>query len=133
MEVQKEKVLEAIENPNCGYFYETSQENFKKIPGMPVAYWASEKLIEDFDKAISMEDVLDVRQGLATADNNRFIRLWHEVEDEKCKYDSQDAKDLLENKKKWIPYNKGGQRRQWYGNYDYLVNWENDGYEYFKI
>ena len=109
--------------------YIADQENFKKIPGMPVAYWASENIIDDFDKAKSMEEILDVRQGLATADNNRFLRLWYEVEESKCKFDSKNAKDLLDSKKKWIPYNKGGQRRQWYGNYDFLVNWENDGFE----
>ena len=76
-----------------------------------------------------METLLDVKQGLATADNNRFLRLWYEVEIDNCKFDSVNAEDLIENGKKWIPYNKGGQRRQWYGNYDYLVNWENDGYE----
>lgn len=129
MEVQKEKVLEAIENPSCGYFYETSENNFEKIPGMPIAYWAGDGIISAFDNGTLMEEILDVRQGLATADNNRFLRLWYEVEENKCKFNSKDADDLIENKKKWIPYNKGGQRRQWYGNYDYLVNWENDGYE----
>ncbi|MDE8256652.1 BREX-1 system adenine-specific DNA-methyltransferase PglX [Erysipelothrix rhusiopathiae] len=129
MEVQKKKVLEAIANPNCGYFYETSQSNFEKIPGMPIAYWASDNIIKAFENGILMGEVLDVKQGLATADNNRFLRLWHEVEEDKCKYDSNNAEELIESKKKWIPYNKGGQRRQWYGNYDYLVNWENDGYE----
>jgi len=109
--------------------YETNQENFKKIPGMPIAYWASEQLIKDFEEAIPMEDVLKVKVGLQTGSNDKFIRLWYEVETDKCKFDSKNAKDLIESKKKWIPYNKGGQRRQWYGNYDYLVNWENDGYE----
>jgi len=105
------------------------QEEFKKIPGMPVAYWASENLIQDFEKAKKMDDCLDVRQGLATGKNAEYIRQWYEVEQEKSKFDSKNAEDLIASKKKWIPYNKGGQRRQWYGNYDYLVNWENDGYE----
>jgi hypothetical protein len=129
MQVQKEKILEAIDNPDCGYFYETSKDNFAKIPGMPIAYWASANIIKDFEIGTLMEEMLDVKQGLATADNNRFLRLWHEVTQEKCKFDSKNAEDLIESKKKWIPYNKGGQRRQWYGNYDYLVNWENDGYD----
>lgn len=129
MEVQKKKVLEAIENPDCGYFYETSENNFEKIPGMPIAYWASDGIISAFDNGTLIEEVLDVRQGLATADNNRFLRLWYEVVDNKCKFNSKNAEDLIESKKKWVPYNKGGQRRQWYGNYDYLVNWEKNGYE----
>ncbi|GAA3657972.1 BREX-1 system adenine-specific DNA-methyltransferase PglX [Asaccharospora irregularis] len=109
--------------------YFISQNNFKNIPGIPIAYWASANIIKDFEIGTLMEEMLDVKQGLATADNNRFLRLWHEVTQEKCKFDSKNAEDLIESKKKWIPYNKGGQRRQWYGNYDYIVNWENDGVE----
>jgi len=129
MEVQKEKVLEAIENPHCGYFYETNTDNFLKIPGMPIAYWASDSLVDVFENGIFMDDILDVKVGLQTGNNNKFLRLWHEVEQEKIKFDSKNAEDLIESKKKWVPYNKGGQRRQWYGNYDYIVNWENDGVE----
>lgn len=129
MKVQKEKVLEAIDNPDCGYLYETSVENFKKLPGMPVAYWASHNIIKAFENGILMDEVLDVKVGLQTGNNNKFLRLWYEVNQEKCKFDSKNAEDLIDSKKKWIPYNKGGQRRQWYGNYDYLVNWENDGFE----
>lgn len=128
MEVQKIKVLEALKSKDCSYLYEINQEKFKKIPGMPIAYWASDNLLSDFECANTMENILDVKQGLATADNNRFLRLWHEVNLNKCKFDAKNAKDLLESHKKWIPYNKGGKRRQWYGNYYYLVNWENDGY-----
>ena len=129
MDIQKEKVLKAIEDKDCGYFYEAEENNFNKIPGKPIAYWASENIIKAFKNGEMMENLLDVKQGLATADNNRFLRYWFEVNINKCKFDSVDAKDLIESGKKWIPYNKGGQRRQWYGNYDYLVNWENDGYE----
>ena len=129
MQVQKEKVLEAIENPDCSYFYETSKDNFAKIPEMPIAYWASDSIIKDFENGILMEEILDVKVGLQTGNNNRFLRLWYEIDQEKCKFDSKNAEDLINSKKKWIPYNKGGQRRQWYGNYDYLVNWENDGYD----
>ncbi|HHU54036.1 MAG TPA: BREX-1 system adenine-specific DNA-methyltransferase PglX [Clostridiaceae bacterium] len=110
-------------------FVQISTEDFSKIPGQPIAYWASKNIFKAFENGKKMETLLDVKQGLATADNNRFLRLWYEVEIDNCKFDSVNAEDLIENGKKWIPYNKGGQRRQWYGNYDYLVNWENDGYE----
>lgn len=109
--------------------YTASQSNFSKIPGSPVAYWASEAMINIFLKSMSIEDLLNVRQGLATADNNRFTKLWNEVSITKCKFDSKDEDDLQESGKKWVPYNKGGQRRFWYGNYDYVVNWYNKGYE----
>src|SRR5699024_5289542 len=61
--------------------------------------------------------------------NKIFLRMWYEVEQNKCKFDSENAEDLIKANKKWVPCNKGGQRRQWYGNYDYIVNWENDGSE----
>ena len=129
MEVQKQKVLEALKDKDCGYFYETSDENFFKIPGSPIAYWVSENLINDFETGVKMESTVSPKQGLATADNNRFLRAWWEVVTNKIKYDSENVEQLTESKCKWVPYNKGGERRQWYGNYDYLVNWENDGFE----
>lgn len=109
--------------------YSADQTNFSKIPGSPVAYWASNSVIRIFEKGEKVEDLLNVRQGLATADNNRFLRLWHEVNIQTCKFDARNASDLYKSQKKWVPYNKGGERRQWYGNYDYVVNWANDGYE----
>lgn len=129
MEVQRRKVKEALANPNCGFFYESSQTNFSKIPGSPVAYWASSSLLMDFEKGYPTEKLVNVKQGLATGDNNRFLRLWYEVDPSNCKFDSVNAEELLKSGKKWVPYNKGGERRNWYGNYDYLVNWENDGFE----
>lgn len=129
MQVQQQKVLEAINSDNCDYLYETDQRNFEKIPGSPIAYWASDSVIKAFESGKAMGDVLDVKQGLATADNNRFLRLWYEVDIGKCKFDSKNSDELLLSQKKWIPYNKGGQRRQWYGNYDYMLNWEKDGFE----
>lgn len=129
MEVQRQKVLAALADKDCGYFYETDQANFSKIPGAPIAYWVSPSVIQDFQTGTIMDEVMDVRQGLATADNDRFLRLWYEVSDDRCKFDSSNAQELIESGKKWVPYNKGGERRQWYGNYDYLVNWERDGFE----
>lgn len=129
MEVQHVKTLEAIQNPQCGYFYETEQDNFEKIPGMPIAYWASSNLIEAFKNGKPMNSIIDPKQGLATADNNRFLRLWHEVDINKISFNSNSIESSIESKAKWFPYNKGGARRQWYGNYDYVVNWENDGFE----
>ena len=129
MEVQRKKVKEALSTQDCGYFFESSQSIFSKIPGSPVAYWASSNMLMDFEKGFPTETLVDVKQGLATGDNNRFLRLWYEVDPNNCKYNSANADELLKSGKKWVPYNKGGERRKWYGNYDYLVNWENDGFE----
>ena len=129
MEFQSKKVLEALENKNCGYFYEANGENFEKIPGMPIGYWASENLLEDFEKGIKTSELIEPKQGLATADNDRFLRQWYEVEEKKISYNTKSITETENNEYKWYSYNKGGERRQWYGNYDYLVNWKNNGNE----
>lgn len=128
MEVQKQKVLEALADKSCGYYYETDQTNFSKIPGSPIAYWLSKKLLTAFSED-TIGDVAKPRQGLATGDNNRFLRLWHEIEITKFNSNCTSRENAAESKKKWFPCNKGGAFRKWYGNNDYVVNWENDGFE----
>lgn len=132
MEVQKQKVLEALENKDCGYFYEADQSNFSKIPGSPVAYWVSQILLEDFSRGEVLKAKGDTRQGMATSDNNRFLRLWYEVAFNRIGFGCTDADNAKTTQKKWYPYNKGGEFRKWYGNIDYTVNYENDGYEVKK-
>lgn len=129
MEVQKQKVLEAIANPDCGYFYESQQSNFSKIPGSPVAYWVSNTVIAVYNKAKLLGDIASPRTGMTTGDNNRFLRLWPEIEISKAKFDAKDANDAVRSEKKWFPYCKGGGYMRWYGYNEYLVNWENDGFE----
>ena len=98
------------------------QSNFSKIPGSPVAYWVSRQLLAIFRNCPSLESYAAPKQGLITGDNDRFLRYWHEV---------SLANTALErnSKMKWRPINKGGEFRRWYGNQDYVVNWENDGAE----
>lgn len=129
MELQKHKTLEAIKNQNCDYMYRFKQENFNKIKGSPIAYWAPDPLLERFEKGIPMNELLEPKQGLATAYNDRFLRYWFEIEIDKIEFNATSIEDSVKSGKKWFPYNKGGSRRQWYGNYDYVVNWENDGKE----
>ena len=99
-------------------FYTAKQENFKKIPGMPVAYWVSDHIIRLFSKP-TIGAVGSVVTGMTTADNERFLRTWHEIEVSKMS---------LCNGRKWYPYQKGGDYRKWYGNNTFVVNWENNGY-----
>ncbi len=122
------KVLEAIENPKCGYYYETSQDNFELIPGSPIAYWASENIYRAFQAKV-LSKYGEAKQGIATSDNDRFLRLWHEVSNILTNTENISREEAIKSNKKWFPYNKGGQFRKWYGNREYLVNWENDGYE----
>jgi hypothetical protein len=133
MKVQKEKVLEAIENPDCGYFYETSKDNFAKIPGMPIAYWASENIIRDYEKSKLIGDYAVARNGIKTGQNGRFLRLWWEIVEEKLNTTAINYDEAKNSGNKWYVYNKGGSYRKWYGNNDYVVNWENCGYEIFAL
>lgn len=108
--------------------YVVNQDKLKKIPGKPIAYWISKKLLDLFEKdSISTQSKACV--GMRTGDNERFLRVWFEVSQKTSKYNAVSAKEIVENKVKWVPYNKGGEYRKWYGNQEYVVNWENDGNE----
>ena len=100
------------------------QENFSKIPGSPVAYWVSENFVRAFEKGELLGNLIPVKKGMDTGDNDYFLKMWFEV--------SFDKVDLLNHSKKWIPYDKGGNFRRWFGNNEYVVNWENDGFELKK-
>lgn len=128
-ENQGPKTLEAIRNPNCGWMYRTSADNFHKIPGNPIAYWASKRFLEIFEEATPLGEIAQPRQGLATSDNDRFLRFWYEVNRENAFMNCPSAQVAKQSQKKWFPYNKGGEFRKWYGNNEYLVNWQHDGEE----
>lgn len=129
IENQPIKTLEAIKNPNCNWRFQAKQKDFEKIPGSPIAYWVSDKVREIFKKNQKLGDIGEAKVGLQTGDNNKFLRLWNEVNYNKIGYNMSNSQEALKSKKKWFPYNKGGEFRKWYGNQEYLVNWENDGYE----
>ena len=128
MEVQRQKTLEAIADHNCGFYYEQSTDNFAKIPGSPVAYWVSDKLLHDFENK-KVSELSAPKVGLQTGENDRFVRMWYEVGSTKIKFNAFSIEDARQSKAKWFPYNKGGYFRKWYGNNDCIVNWEDDGYE----
>lgn len=113
----KERMFLAGEN---GYPH-VFQQNFEKIPGCPIGYWVSEKVSKAFESSC-IGDKMITREGMATADNDRFLRLWHEVS-------LNHISMFNKTSDKWYPYNKGGGFRKWFGNRDYLVNWSNDGYD----
>lgn len=108
-------------------FAQVSSDNFSKIPGAPVAYWVSEKMLAVF-QCTKLCEIANPRQGLATGENDRFTRLWHEVATERLCLHASSRDDALKSNCRWFPYNKGGDFRKWYGNNDCVVNWENDGY-----
>lgn len=125
--LQQPKALEAIKNPDCGWFYRRDAETFKQIPGTPIAYWASDALLDAFANAKQLNEFGRPRQGLATGENARFVREWWEVDDQKSSYSCRSLEESVASACKWFPYNKGGDFRKWYGNNECVINWENDG------
>lgn len=107
--------------------YTAQQDNFSKIPGAPVAYWVSERLLDNFEKGISLKEVGNPRVGLQTSDNDSFLRLWHEIALDNFELHCHCAKDSLNSRKKWYPHNKGGKYRRWYGNLIYVIDYMHNG------
>ena len=112
--------------------YNTDQSNFSKIPSSPIAYWVSAKIFNIFSKYKPLRDLCAVKNGMSTTDNNRFLRQWYECKIEKIGFSMRNAKEAMLSKKKWFPYNKGGEFRKYYGNIGLVVNWESDGKEIKK-
>lgn len=125
IENDKPKVFPELNNR----FAQVSVERYSGILGTPVAYWVSDSILEDFHSKDNIGNIAPPKQGLATADNERFLRLWHEISVQKIGFGYSSCEEAADSKKKYFPYNKGGSFRRWYGNRDYVVDWENDGYE----
>lgn len=124
-EAKRLKLVEAIQNPDCGWFYRRDADTFKQIPGTPIAYWASDGLINSFENGKRLGDITDTHLGMATCDNERFLRLWWEVGKKKRALPEEYPYTFTDVS--WAPYNKGGIFRKWYGNDEYVVNWSGDG------
>ena len=121
MEVQRQKVLEAINNHKCGFYYEQNATQYSKIPGSPVAYWVSDAVGNVFAKAVRLEEKAKPKRGMCTCGNDLFYRFWHEIShDEFC------APGKTNNYDGWVPLNKGGEYRKWYGNLWEVVDWKNN-------
>lgn len=113
-------LLEAIRNPDCGWFYRRDAETFRQIPGTPIAYWASDALLGAFRVGTPLGECSKLCTGLQTGDNDLFVRYWWEP--------SRDNEITSRGSwPKWAPLNKGGNYRKWYGNTDNTLFWENNG------
>ncbi|MGX9367226.1 BREX-1 system adenine-specific DNA-methyltransferase PglX [Desulfoplanes sp. PS50] len=104
------------------YFFRASAEDFKKIPGIPITYWLSLKALSIFSEGSQLSDVCTIREGINTGDNNRFLKIWYEVN-----YSKISIPPLTDYGKKWFPHRKGGKFRKWYGNQEYILLWEKKG------
>lgn len=128
----KQGDVEAVEEKESRFFsdkkYGCTGKEYLRIPGVPIAYWLSHKFFSTFI-AEQLGNILTTREGMATADNERFLRLWTEVSLNSIGYGIKNAQESVKSGKKWFPYQKGGDFRKWYGNQYYLVDWKDDGYE----
>jgi len=120
-ENQAPKTLEAVKNSQCGWFYTALAADFAKIPGNPIAYWLNSTILKKFSDENSIGTNFIVRGGMTTADNEKFVRLWHEVIFNNTSLNTNNTEI------KWHPYNKGGEYRKWFGNRYWVVYWENEG------
>lgn len=128
-------IIEAERAQRAGYasdglerhLHRVSSTDFEKIPGSPIAYWLSEKMRGAFSMGHPLNEAANLRQGLATADNNQFLRKWWEVSGYRTAFSCTSREEAAESGARWFPYNKGGDFRKWYGNHEFVVNWEDDG------
>ena len=124
---KNDAIRESVKNSDCGWLFRASASDFRKIPGSPIAYWVSNKLVGLFNSGSRLGDIAQIKAGMATSDNDRFLRFWNEVSRKKIGFDVVSTKETVDVYTKWYPYNKGGSFRKWAGNNDYVVNWDNDG------
>lgn len=131
---KKEKLsLAAIADEKHELRYRASNADFAVFPGKIIAYWASDAMRQVFATGLRLDpNYAHTNTGIMTGDNGRFVRLWWEISSPKLFIDALDADSAQMSRKKWFPYNKGGEFRKWYGNNDYTVNWQDDGREIFS-
>lgn len=106
--------------------YVAEQDNFSKIPGSPIGYWISNTILNDYDRAILAGKIAQFKHGMSTGKNEAVVRLWYEVAFENIKFDAKSHDDLYESNKKYVPYNKGGEYRKWYGNKAYVLAYDQE-------
>lgn len=130
-DAKRQKALEAIGNPGCGWFYRRDAETFKQIPGTPIAYWASDGLLSAMVDGVRLSSFGRTSKGIITGKNDKFIRLWWECPAGAIGFSSTSVSDLF-GSRKWHPCTKGGSYRKWFGNLDSVIDWSNNGHGVFE-
>ena len=118
----------AIKNKDCGYYYLSSGDDFIKITGFPIAYWVTDTVRNIFLESDSLNTIGSPTHGVVTGDNDTFLKNWHEVSLSNIKFDAHNRKVAQASNITWFPVTKGGAFRKWCGNFDYVINWHDDGY-----
>jgi len=129
VDVQGPRTLQAIRDKTCSWFFKAVQSNFRKVPGAPISYWVSSRALCLYDEHLTLGQNASAKPGLSTGDNERFLRLWHEVSQRDTGLGHRSWKSAQESQRTWFPHNKGGSFRKWYGKNDYLINWKGNGAE----
>ena len=133
VDVRSVSTIEALFLDHDYNRFEVAQSDFAVIPGSPIVYWLSEKMRSVFTSGNPLGDTASLAVGLQTGDNNRFLRQWWEVSQERSVFACTSREEAAASGARWFPYNKGGEFRKWYGNQEHVVNWENDGAEIRKF
>ncbi len=126
-EQQAPHTLEAVRRRDCGWRYTVNPTDFLSLAGAPLAYWLSPATRRLFTDHAPLADYAAARNAMKTGKNDRFLRLWHEVERNRIGFGMRSHREAAQSGKKWFPYNKGGGNRKWYGNHEYVLDWENGG------
>jgi type II restriction/modification system DNA methylase subunit YeeA len=124
--VRRPEEIEALFLASDYNAYSFRQSDFRCIPGCPIAYWVKPNFARSFRENSSFSELFDAKQGLATGNNERFLRFWHEVSLGKLDF-SQLSYEQFSSDRTWFPYSKGGEARKWYGNHELVINWEGNG------
>ncbi|NOJ60007.1 BREX-1 system adenine-specific DNA-methyltransferase PglX [Arthrobacter sp. 260] len=127
-EEKRLRLIKAINDPDCEWRFTASSEDFAKAPGSPIAYWLSDAMRAAF-RYEPLQRIFTTRLGLSTANNDQFLRYWWEVSSGRIAHGCIDRRAAEATRARWFPYQKGGSFRKWYGNLEFVVNWERDGYE----
>jgi len=128
-EAEKSRMLLAASSSRDGSLHRSSGETFSQIPGTPIVYWLSPDVRRAFTLGRPLGEVAELREGLSSSDADRFVRLWWEVSSRSRILDAPTPAAAKESGAKWFPFNKGGDFRKWYGNHEYVINWQNGGAE----
>jgi hypothetical protein len=125
-ELKRLATVDVKANTKSKLYFNTNQKDFEKIPGSPIGYWLSENALKTFQDFKKISEIADLKQGMATTNNDYFMRRWFECSQNSTSFDLLSSERTFD-RIKWVPYSKGGTARKWYGNQEYIVNFKNDG------
>ena len=129
---QEPRALEALANPDCGWFYRADASGFETIPGSPIAYWASEAAVAAFAANLPLLNFGKPRHGMSTGNNDACLRQWFEIDYDQICFSATDLMSFDLSGLRYAPYNKGGEARKWYGNDDYVIAFDRSNREVMK-